>query len=678
VPVRALRPPHRPIPVRALAALLALTPWILAGGAVAAQGPSDPARQLMEEERVRAAVDDALELVESQPKSAADEVDHLVRAADSMVATGPAAIPYLVDELRQALVQSFFFAAYSLGRIGGAEAESALLEALDRADAERGPFAQQRKGWSAYCLGLLGRADAIARVNQGRHLMGQLPIQGDLSALESIAIQTGDAAVPIILAELERLAKMEGAPSQIQRVHLVHALRRLAPERALPVLLKLFADDPYENIRREAGLALGVYRAPEAVSALVAALGDDSTDVRKASLLALDEIRPDGVLEPVVARLPVEPDVPVRGLLYRLVAHLGGPAALEPLAAQAWRADPQDRTQLVRALGECGTTAAVPTLVAALDDPDNGVAVQALASLAEVDAPEARAALRDAVDSPRWPLALDAVQRAVQIDDVATGQRILKRLLTRHLERDIPSPAERYNAGLLLDAAEALRATGSEEALRQAAARQSDGGLRERIERAARNLTLLRTNGRKVKKWIGLLDSDDAGLRHLTYTELGRLGQAAAAAPLAERFGRVDAEEGLDLLRALAHVDAPPSHELVRRVLLDPAFDEPERQALRDMAAWAARKLGGEDMVDALAQAVARRDGRDGRVLAYLIVLDPRRGLSVLERYRITRMRYLIWSLGWEWTRFEALRRDGPLPRLLARLDVPPERLDFR
>ena len=189
---------------------------------------------------------------------------------------------------------------------------------------------------------------------------------------------------------------------------------------------------------------------------------------------------------------------------------------------------------------------------------------------------------------------------------------------------------------------------------------------------------MLKSNGGKLKRWIATLDAAIPEHRKLAYRRLGELGGEAAARALASRFGRVELDEGIEILLALGHVDRAPSRELIRRVLVSPEFDVLERHALRDAAAWSARRLGDPEMFENLKESALRRAGRDAKVLIYAAIIGREAALPLLAELRISRLRYLHWLRGNELDKLDWIARRISQGRDLHEYDLPPDQLDFR
>jgi hypothetical protein len=82
-------------------------------------------------------------------------------------------------------------------------------------------------------------------------------------------------------------------------------------------------------------------------------------------------------------------------------------------------------------------------------------------------------------------------------------------------------------------------------------------------------------------------------------------------------------------------------------------------------------------MIEILEAGVERRQGRDVRPLIYLAVLGGDKSVPFLDRYRVTRMRYIKWSRSAELERLDWIRRELSHGRNIDDVDVPPDDLKF-
>jgi len=645
--------------------------------------PLSPAEELIQEERLRESVDAAFQVLFRRVTDGSAKMDNLLLATEQLLEIGPQATPYLTAELEQARPSSFTFVAYVLGRMGTAEAAEALRTAIDHADAEKNDWALDRKAWSVYALGLMGEIDALDLANSGLNKAAAYQIHMEASVLELSALFCGAESVPVLLRQLERYAANEASGEDPRRdpwrdrETAIEALGALAVPTSRSELIRLTTDQvPY--VRRAASYALASQDTPEAVSALLDRLAnDDNQRVRYAAAWALEQILPADRLDTLVALMEVESDVHVRNTLYRIVAQLGGTDAFPKLTAQLGSPDSRDREGLTAALRLSPAPGRMGTFRANLKDPDSKVARQSILGLAEIGTRPAIDALVRTVSVENWAVAASAIRKLVQLDVQRAAAPIAQRLLQRELVGVVTDPLIRERIYLLGDALVSLRHVSPLPGLRIAAERQRDGFLVHYMERLIEKLELIERNATELERWVELMDADDEGLRELAYKQLGRIGGEPAAAALTARFGRVELAEGRKILRVLGDVDVPASRALLERVLLSPSFDPYPRIQLRAEAAWAARRIGGDEMIDLLRRSAERRQGREGKVLVYLSVCAGETGAAMIERYRLSRLRYLGWSRWRETETLDKIVREVRAGRPLTIFDVPPEELEF-
>lgn len=659
------------------AAILIPLVALLAAGSAAQQPPpaSAVAEELIAQEKIRSAVERAFTLYRRPAESGAEKNDNFVRAVDDLVREGPAVVPFLAAELEQALKESFFLCAYALGRLGTPEAEAALRRAVEKAEQEPGDYALTRKSWAVYGLGLMGAGDAIELLYNGRHTTGALPMCRDTTVTEVVALQTWPQCVPTLLELVDRFA---GDPTlRAKRTNVLRALWRVADPASVPKLIEVMKEDDV-RMRQEAAHALAYIRTPRALEAALAALGDPDPIVRQVVAISLLRAQADFDPNLVSQRLEVEDAPRAREALYELLVDKLGLRALDLMQEQWDNAPSADRTGILRALERIPVPETLPLLDRGLRDPDVSVVIRAVATLGAVGGDAAVKQLRLAVHSPSWNVARAAVERLVALGATAAAPSVADRLLKVELHDVVRQVEKRHQPQLLADALVSLEYTRVIDGLKKATAKQTDPVLIESLQSSIAQLEALRANGDKLERWIEAVGSERREIRVVAFRRLAAIGGDKAVETLISAFGRVESDEGVEILRLLGDMRAAPVPALLERVLLGPEFDAVDRLALRDMAAWSARRIGGARMSEALRAAVERRDGRDARVLIYLLALDGKRALPVLERYRLPRMRYLLWSRGNEIALLDRIARRIEAGRSIAEFDVPPDSLEFR
>ena len=491
-------------------------------------------------------------------------------------------------------------AVAAMGASGSAQATGPLLGHVDDASAEvRVEVIQAltRLGNRAAALPLQGKmGDSAPEVRRAAaRALGEL---GEPRTESALVLALRDA-VPAVRAEavtsLGKLHAADAVPAMAPlleeraapevRVAAVNALGRIGSLTAVRVLIPALAgDDPSAEASpvRDALIACGT----AAVPSLAAALRSDVNNVAAGAALALGSIRSPAAADLITQAMHRSSVAPLAGL--RALAKLRDPAALaavlemigdpqpfvrkqaietlntlleparhdgraiEPIVAALRDAKitPEDREQLVRALGRTGAPRALGFLVPLAAAPVNGLRGAALAALGELG-----------------PLGQDATLLAGLSDDL---------------------PAVRMGAAL------SLAVAGGEASVGELLARMRE---LPAYDRTAWGIALSGTMSRAGARVLPAIDSayDDAGAleRDALIEGLGRLRDAAAGVLLSRWSSH--AEDPADR-RKIAEALAGHVNQLVAvtRLLRDP---DP---TVRAAAVWSAGAGQERSAVDAL------------------------------------------------------------------------------
>ncbi len=656
-----------------LAGLLLVLP---AGGTSAQEMPSasDFAEELVARERVRAAVAEAMRLG-TLPFDDPEELrNNTISATDLLLAIGPDVVPYLSNELDQELIPTFFFAALALSHFDTPESEAALRKAMERASDRPGDFAFARKGWAGYCLAWMGRADVIDLLGEGLHQAGHGKLFDGCPIIEASAYLTAPASVPLLLGQLDRYYESE--TMMPERIYTIRSLGRIADPATAPRLMRI-AKEPFTGMRREALHALGAIGTPEVVPVLVAALDDPDDRIRKSAAAELEKLSPEGILDEVRQRLEIERNTIVRGSLYRLLMLLGGVDELETLRLYADRKETDDRMYLVDAASMLGSDEALDILAAGIADPSTNVVLYAINGLTRLGTPEAVDLVIPALAARQWAIVQTAARSLAAIDAKPAAPMLAERIAKAEMSQVVTDPHIRERIITLGQVLVDLEYHAEIDALREAAARQRDHVLIQFLERMFAQMELLKRNGRRTSRWIEAISSSADGARPLAIRQLGRIGGARAAKALADSFDDASIEDGESILRELGGIDSIASRELFRRLLTSPEFDPLERLRQRELAAWGARRLGGEEQLEALRTAVVRRKGRDVRVMIYLALLGGESALPTLEEFRLSRWRFAFPKIGGHQKKLDWITREIRAGRSIGKIDVAPGKIRF-
>ena len=194
------------------------------------------------------------------------------------------------------------------------------------------------------------------------------------------------------------------------RWYTARALGEIKDPRAVEPLIAALGDER-SDVRQAAAEALGKIKDPRAVEPLIAALGDERSDMRQAAAKALGAIGDARAMEPLIAALK-DAEWRVREAAAQALDHLGwepaqdeiagwywiakrdwdkcvalGALTVEPLIAALKDAGWSVRADAAKALGKIGDPRVVEPLIAALKDKDEYVRKAADEALVKIGAP---------------------------------------------------------------------------------------------------------------------------------------------------------------------------------------------------------------------------------------------------------------------------------------------------
>ncbi|MBZ5638013.1 MAG: HEAT repeat domain-containing protein [Acidobacteriia bacterium] len=648
---------------------LALLIAMAAGTAIASepnpQEPSESAQAMIEHERIRAAVEAIL----------TDAADHKIERSSierRLVALGPPMVEFIVPEFTAPRTPNYPLACRVLGRVKCDASVQALRTAVAEADKDSGGLARKKKLWACYGLAMLGEVDAVDLLNSGRLRAATVELFEQMSGIEVVGALTAPASIPRLLAQAQKYAEIPEMTRDLTSV--LDALGRIADPSTLPKILPYLKHSDL-GVRAAAARAIGRLGSLAGIPPLLEMLTDSESIPRAAAAVALEQLRPAGKAKEIVARLDVESETSVRMPLYRTLGEISGEAAIEPLSGYWGRRDYLDRMWIANVLGTIGDPKGLNLLRTALQDKEVTVAIHAVNSIAMIGGAGAMETLLALLSDPRWPLVESVLGPLVAAKERRAGPRIAERLLKGYLASPLADASRWSDVYALGDAMVALRYWDAIVGVREAGKVQTDPTLIAYLDGLLRRLTAIRENQDDVKKWLAAAAGDDPGLRRLAYTRLGEIGGEEADRGLADLFAGAKPDDQVEILRATAAGASPAAASLVEHVLLDPAYDSLEKQPIRDMAAYAARRLGDPKMTDALRASAERSEGRDIDVLIYLAVASGKQAIPTLKAVRIPRLRSFHMMRGHEQVRLDWMLRELDAGRSIASMDVPPERI---
>lgn len=296
--------------------------------------------------------------------------------------------------------------------------------------------------------------------------------RGYVAALsQSIALRRLDATRgEIAFADETSRRVLAAALAEPNPAKVIHALTllRQAPEADWDPLLRPLLVDGSEDVRLAVLELLAERPVASLDDALRARLDDPVPSVREAACRAFARAHGAGAVPELTARL-ADPDPGARGAAVVALVRHGGLAGFlhagAPLHAMLGSADPDERREGARVLGQLGVPSFYHPLLELIADPDRRVRQAAIQAAGHVGAPELQRALADAAADPGVrPAALHALVQcgAGQPDTLAALLRDparpadLRQQVARALPR-LGAPAGPLLVAALLDADDSVR-----------------------------------------------------------------------------------------------------------------------------------------------------------------------------------------------------------------------------
>ncbi|HVQ34935.1 MAG TPA: HEAT repeat domain-containing protein [Candidatus Bathyarchaeia archaeon] len=646
----------------------------LAASRAAAQGFEPPTpEELAAREKVRPAVEAIWREVRTPPEKNADpRPRYFYEVTDSLIALGPGVVPFLIAEIDLDDSNTFHFAAYALGRLGGPGVEEALRKALRRADDRGGRYGQQSKRMALYALAMLGQDDTIDLMQEGEEVPGTNVIP-DMYLMPQVALMLGPAAVPRLLKQLDAYAADPASSTKLEWT--LRGLGRAGDTSVAPRIVPLLSSASI-GVRAQAEEALGRIADGSVCDKLVPLLANAKLRENQSAALALARIRPEACVPAIVDRLKIEPNIEVRAQLYRAIASVQGEAALEALQPYLATTNPYEPTILLDTMARIGSRKALPMVRSLLDSKNGGAVQRALETLVSLGGEGAVDTLLARANDSRRTVRLLACRNLVELRERRAGPRVAANLLEM-VGEPVGNLSERAPIKEYAEALVLLRYTDPIPALQEAAAKQSDPEIVASLSGAVVRLKLLAELGDDVSKWAARLTDPSEPVRALAADRLAEIGGHAAVAALEKRLSgtSLPPDERAAILTSIGQFHPEGAASLVERHLSDPAYDPFALRDTRIAAAWAARRIGGTQMVKALRASAVRRDGRDFATLAYLAIADPTGAAPTIKTARARRLRYPEPTYGRDDEHLDEILRDlsrGKAPR---RFDVPPVNL---
>lgn len=196
----------------------------------------------------------------------------------------------------------------------------------------------------------------------------------------SMVVEIGDRSVPALLPRVQDKNKQV-------REYVIAALGTLKVVDAIPVISEVLANKTLER-RYVAAWALGDIGDAAAVPALLAALNDENSEVRRYATRAL--IKLNRLAVPPLLEYLAEAEGEGAAGAIRAVGDIADKRALDALLLQA---EGEHRAEAFLALGKLRDPKAESALIAGLADPDSQVRMNAAMALGPLGGPASAEAL---------------------------------------------------------------------------------------------------------------------------------------------------------------------------------------------------------------------------------------------------------------------------------------------
>jgi HEAT repeat protein len=643
----------------------------LVASRVAAQPFEPPTpEELAAREKVRPAVEAIFREARTPPERNADpHPRYFYEVTDALIALGPGVVPFLIAEIDLEDSQTFHFAAYALGRLGGPGAEEALRKAVRRADDRGGRFGQACKRMAIYGLALLGHDDTIDLMQEGEEVPGTNVIP-DMYLMPQLSLMLGPAAVPRLVKQLDTYAADPAASTKLEWT--LRGLGRAGDPSVVPKIVPLLASESI-TVRAQAEEALGRLGDTTVCDKLVPLLANAKLRENQSVALALARMHPETCIPGIVTRLKTEPNVEVRAQLYRAIASVQGEGALVTLQPYLDTKNPYEPTILLDTMERIGSRKALPMVRAMLDNKNGGAVQRALETLASLGGEGAMDTLLAQASNPRHTVRLLACRNLVELREKRAGPLVAKNLLEM-IDEPVGNLSQRAPIKEYAEALVLLRYTDPIPALEEAIGKQADPEIVAALKSSGERLKLLAELGDDASKWAAKLADPSKPIRLLAADRLAEIGSRAAVGALDKRLAdaSISPDERAAILTAIGQFHPEGASPEVERHLADPAYDGFAMRDARFAAAWAARRIGGPKMIRALRDSAVRRDGHDFATLAYLAVADPANAASTLKIARARRLRFPEPTFGREDEHLDEILRELSHGRAPRRFDVPP------
>ncbi len=361
-----------------------------------------------------------------------EEPDSAEVAAQALIDFGPAALPAILEKLRNAEEDEIVALLLRVVNVlGGRESIPHIIAFLDHDN----PMIRR------LAIETLGQIPGAAALDYLLAKLDDPDVASQQAAMNSIAALV--AALPKIKDDvLTKIRKLLQSPSVPTKLNSLSIYVTIQGEGFHDELL-LASKDSDPVIRQKAVSLMGKFGEERFAEQIVLSLADESTTVRLAAINAVVHMRPETGLEPLMSALE-DHDIWIRTAAAQALGEYRHPSALEPLVKHLQSDMAPVRIAVIEALGKSEDPAVKEVLFDCFGEEDMEIRRAAMLAMARVPGMEVFEALVGALFDSDWRIRAAAVT-ALGIRGDADALSYLHKAL------EDPDPYVQQSAVLALD-----------------------------------------------------------------------------------------------------------------------------------------------------------------------------------------------------------------------------------
>ena len=311
-------------------------------------------------------------------------------AAQALIDFGPAAIPAILDALRNA--EEDEVVALLLRVVNALGQRSAIPSILGFLDHDN-PMIRR------LAIETLGEVPDPSTIDYLLAKLDDADVASQQAAVNSIAalLEAFPASENDIFTKIKRLLQASSVPMKLNSLSVyVHSQGEGYHDELL-----LASKDSDPVIRQKAVSLMGKFGEERFADQLVLSLADEATSVRLAAINAIVRLRPETGLDPLISSLE-DTDIWIRTAAAQALGEYRHPAAIEPLMRHLEHDLPPVRIAVIEALGKSESPEVRDVLFRCLGETDLELRRAALLALARIPGREVFDRLVEALGNEDW------------------------------------------------------------------------------------------------------------------------------------------------------------------------------------------------------------------------------------------------------------------------------------